>query len=187
MFWLFRRFCTLVGFLVICGITLFFARNVLVNWACCWALNHATTFGCQIDQVYVEPNWPTRIHIRSMTIKNPTDFPQPVALEIPDATLELASDVWENNQLTFRSVSVEINRFDLVNTEPGGNNLARFNTVAQRERNQSSFFNFQILQLHITDPRFFGTRRYKLVDSLPKVARILSEIAHARAEPVEQP
>ena len=175
MFWLFRRFCTLLGFLVLCLACLFYTRNLTTKWLLSWLLPHCTTFGCTVAQANVEATWPLRIHLTGVTIENPPDFPERLAMEIPQASLVVAPSGWQNQGVAFSLVELQISRLNLVNTEPGANNLNRFLTVARRNETGPSYFAIESLDLRITDPRYARLRRYSSVNSQKKLAAILFE------------
>ncbi len=180
MLWLFRRFCTVLGFLVCMLGALYFARNLVVKYSLCWLIPQKTTFGCTIDRVEVESRWPLRIHLRGVKIENPPDFSDRLALDIPNAFLELPSHCWQNNTLTFSLIDLQIARLNLVNTEPGGNNLARFNAVAERNESVPSGFNFELLQLRIVDARYARTLRSSRIDSQKKIADLFYTVTTGR-------
>lgn len=177
MLWLFRRFCTVIGFLVCLLVALYLARNLVVEHTLCWLIPHKTTFECTIDRVQVESSWPLRIHLTGLKIENPPDFSDRLALDIPTASLELPSHFWQNDTLIFNLVDLQIARFNLVNTEPGVNNLSRFNAVAQRNVEMASGFDFQVLQLRITDARYARNLRFSRIDSQKKLVDIFREIS----------
>lgn len=180
MFWLFRRFCTLLGFLVLCGVILYVGRNWAAQTLLQWTIPHYTTFQFRAEKVEVLPSWPMCWELREVRIINPADFEEEIAMSIPRGRLFFSPNLWAQNAIQLTKVELEISALHLSGASAETSNFQRFYALSRAKSGEGIRVRVEKLEFEITDPQYAHTRTYTGIDSLQKFADALRNILTRR-------
>jgi uncharacterized protein involved in outer membrane biogenesis len=173
MFWLFRRCCTLIGFIVVCLFFLFLGRDWILQTTLCWWVKQQTSFSLDIESTHLPIGWPLQLKLTGVTLQNPADFPVMTALEIPQVEIIVADTPWQARQFVINRLEIEISQVTLSANSSGEGNLTRFTAIAQASERDPRYIVIEELELNITDRDYAHSRRHHKVDHLLAFAQIM--------------
>jgi hypothetical protein len=180
MFWLFRRFCTLLGFLVLCGMMLYLGRNWAAQTLLQWVIPHYSTFQFRAEQVEILASWPMCWELREVRLLNPADFEEEIAMNLPRARLLFSPHLWGQGAIQLTKIELEISAIYLSGQSAETSNFQRFYALSRSQSEGGIRVEVEKLEFEITDPQYAHTRTYTGVDSLKKFADALRNILTKR-------